>query len=168
MNQPEPSEHASQQDLDAQDLLEWRDLQNAQIDSMKHVWDNPEDECWNDVPLDPATALPAPAFPEPYPHLTDDQYDLFDRMSEISEDAYCAGWIGDNEYNIWNAITLSQPVSCYRFFNPRLLRRCKKLSDEIGGWICWIMGDPQFVPMAQWLAMVEAKRKAALNPVTVS
>ena len=32
----------------AQELLEWRDLQNAQIDSMMHVWDNPEDEVWND------------------------------------------------------------------------------------------------------------------------
>lgn len=103
-------------------------------------------------------------FFEPYPHLTDDQYDLFDRMSEISEDAYCAGWIGDNEYNIWDALTLSQPVPKYRFFNPRLLRRCKKLSDEIGGWICWTLGAPQFVPMAQWLEMVEARRKPDPSP----
>ena len=153
MNQAEPNEPASQQDLDAQELLELRDLQNAQIDSMKHVWDNPEDECWNDVPLDPATALPTPAFPEPYPYLTDDQYDLFDRMSEISEDAYCAGWIGDNEYNIWNAITLGSPESGYRYTNPRLLRRCKKLSDEISGWIYRTKDGPQFVPMAQWLKM---------------
>jgi len=42
-----------------QELLEWRDLQNAQIESMMHVWDNPEDECWNDVPLDePNKPLP--------------------------------------------------------------------------------------------------------------
>lgn len=34
---------------DAQELLEHRDLQNAQIDSMKHVWDHPVDECWNDA-----------------------------------------------------------------------------------------------------------------------
>ena len=35
-----------------QELLEHRDLQNAQIDSMMHVWDNPEDEHWNnpDIP----------------------------------------------------------------------------------------------------------------------
>lgn len=56
MNQAEPSEPANQQDLDAQERLEWRDLQNAQIDSMKHVWDNPKDECWNDIAADgPAT-----------------------------------------------------------------------------------------------------------------
>jgi hypothetical protein len=32
----------------AQELLEHRDLQNALIDSMMDVWDNPEDEVWND------------------------------------------------------------------------------------------------------------------------
>ena len=37
------------QDMTPQELLEWRDLQNAQITSMTHVWDNPEDERWNDL-----------------------------------------------------------------------------------------------------------------------
>lgn len=48
MNMPHPprSEEAS----DAQELLEWRDLQNAQMTAMVHVWDNPEDDCWNDLP----------------------------------------------------------------------------------------------------------------------
>lgn len=32
-----------------EELAQWRDLQNAQIDSMQHVWDNPEDEVWNDA-----------------------------------------------------------------------------------------------------------------------
>lgn len=32
----------------AQELLEHRDLQNAQIMSMTHVWDNPDDDVWND------------------------------------------------------------------------------------------------------------------------
>ena len=37
------------QALTPQELLEWRDMQNAQITSMTHVWDNPEDERWNDL-----------------------------------------------------------------------------------------------------------------------
>ena len=37
------------QDMTPQELLEWRDLQNAQIMSMAHVWENPEDERWNDL-----------------------------------------------------------------------------------------------------------------------
>lgn len=39
----------SRKSADDQELIEWRDLQDAQIDSMKHVWDNPEDEVWNDA-----------------------------------------------------------------------------------------------------------------------
>ena len=27
-----------------------------------------------------------------YDHLTDSQWDLYDRMSGISEDCFCAGW----------------------------------------------------------------------------
>ena len=49
---PKPPDDPEKQNLDAQELLEWRDLQAAQMISMTHVWDNPEDERWNDLPLD--------------------------------------------------------------------------------------------------------------------
>lgn len=32
-----------------QDRAEWLDLMSAQAESMKTVWDNPEDEVWNDL-----------------------------------------------------------------------------------------------------------------------
>lgn len=32
-----------------QELVEHRDLQNAQQPVMNHVWDNAEDEVWNDL-----------------------------------------------------------------------------------------------------------------------
>ena len=95
---------------------------------------------------------PERTYSEPYPHLTDAQHDLYDRMSEISEDGLCAGWIHGNEYNIWAAITLDEPAPAYGPINPRLLRRCQQLADEAGGWIYWDDG-PQFAPTAQWLAM---------------
>lgn len=95
---------------------------------------------------------------EAYTHLTDPQLDLYDRMSEISEECFCAGWIGDNEYDIWNALQHSDPSPGCRRMSPRLLRRCQQLSTEIGGWIYWADG-PQFAPMAQWLMMVDARRK---------
>jgi len=159
MNQPDPPSTANQQELDAQELLEWRDLQNAQIDSMMHVWDNPEDEVWNDVPLDSSTQVHDRQYVESYPYLTDDQLDLFDRMSEISEDCFCAGWIHDNEYDIWEALVNGDPSPSHRPMSPRLLRRCQLLSRDIGGWIYWANG-PQFAPIAQWLAMVDARRKS--------
>lgn len=41
---PENTGDAAPEDV-AQELLEHRDLQNAQVVSMMHVWDNPVDEC---------------------------------------------------------------------------------------------------------------------------
>ena len=31
------------------DSTAWHDLQNAQISALTDVWDNPEDEVWNDA-----------------------------------------------------------------------------------------------------------------------
>ena len=45
---PESTGDAAPEDT-AQELLELHDLQNAQLDSMQHVWDNPQDEVWNDA-----------------------------------------------------------------------------------------------------------------------
>ena len=45
---PENTDGAEPVDA-AQELLEWRDLQNAQIVSMMHVWDNSQDKVWNDA-----------------------------------------------------------------------------------------------------------------------
>ena len=33
---------------ESEELAQHHDLQNALIDSMMDVWDNPEDEVWND------------------------------------------------------------------------------------------------------------------------
>ena len=96
-------------------------------------------------------------------HLTDAQLDLYDRMSEISEDCFCASWIYDNEYNIWDAIVNGDASPAAKWMSPRLLTRCQLLSLEIGGWIYWADG-PQFAPMAQWLAKVDAKRKLTEAP----
>ena len=109
-----------------------------------------------------------------YDYLTDSQWDLYDRMSAISEDCFCAGWIGDNEYNIWNAMVNGDSSPAHRRMSPRLLRRCQKLSAEIGGWIFWARNTPgadqpdgaagpRFAPMAQWLVMIEERRKLDLK-----
>ena len=38
------------------EILEWRDLQDAQMTALQHVWDNPDDECWNEEALPVAKA----------------------------------------------------------------------------------------------------------------
>lgn len=70
-------------------------------------------------------------------HLTDAQLDLYDRISEISEDCFCASWIVDNEYNIWNAIVNSDEHPVNQWMNSRLLRGCKLLTKDVGGRIYW-------------------------------
>jgi hypothetical protein len=49
-----------------------------------------------------------------YDYLTDSQWDLYDRMSGISEDCYCAGWVGGNEYDIWDALQHGDPSPTHR------------------------------------------------------
>lgn len=99
-------------------------------------------------------------------NLTDAQLDLFDRMSEISEECFCAGWVQDNDYDIWDAIVHGSAGSAAGArMSLRLLRRCQQLSTEIDGWIYWADG-PQFAPMAQWLAMVDARHKLAAAPTS--
>jgi len=95
-----------------------------------------------------------------YSHLTDAQWDLYSRMREISEEDFCAGWMMDNEFRIWDALHQRATEQTTYPVNPRLLRLCAALSAQIGGWIYWADG-PQFIPMAQWLEMVESYRKLA-------
>jgi hypothetical protein len=96
-----------------------------------------------------------------YVHLTDAQWQLYELMSQISEDCHCAGWLGECEYDIWHALHHEDPWAP-NFMDRRLLRLCKKVSTEIEGWIYWT-DSPQFAPMAQWLEMVAKRRKLA-NP----
>lgn len=93
-----------------------------------------------------------------YEHLTDAQWQLYDLMSQISEDCYCAGWIGNCECDIWRALQHEDPWVPNHPMSPRLLRLCQKLPTEIDGWIYWA-GGPQFAPMAQRVVMVDERRK---------
>lgn len=109
-----------------------------------------------------------------YEHLTDAQWQLYDLMSQISEDCFCAGWIGNCEYDIWQALQQEDPWGPHHPMSPRHLRLCQKLSTEIEGWIYWADGqtDPdlprdswgaRFAPMARWLTMVEEQLQKTQN-----
>ncbi len=176
-NEKPSSDNTSEAAADdaAQELREHHDLQNAQIISIMHVWDNPEGEVWNDIESPNASALQQGCDVNAAATLTDFQRDLYDRMSEISEDCYCARWIHDNEFAIWDALQGQDSKHRLGRMDPRLLRRCRLLSDEVGGWIYWADDSthpmlpreafgPRFAPMAQWLAMVNERRKLAAFP----
>lgn len=98
---------------------------------------------------------------------------LYNLMSDISEDCWCAGWMHGNEYALWTLVT--DPKSKGGEYggvkvDQRHIDDLRAISNEIGGWIRWRDDEedpslpceewgPVFTPMAEWLAMYERKMK---------
>ena len=99
--------------------------------------------------------------------FSEQQIELYELMSEISEDCYCAGWMMGLEYAIWGALQDGDLRYGMGEMDAASLMRCRALSLTLGGWIVWVDDDtdpslthehwgPRFVPMDVWLQMVEA------------
>lgn len=95
----------------------------------------------------------------------DKQRELYDTMSDISEDCYCAGWMMGLEYAIWGALQDGDRRYGRGEMDAEQLERCRRLSQELDGWVIWVDDDdvpelpneewgPRFVTMAHWLEMV--------------
>ena len=100
--------------------------------------------------------------------LTAQQRQLFELMSDISEECYCAGWMMGNEYTLWRMV--SDPVASRDYglsvVTDEQIAELKRLSDAVGGWIYWHddfiaptipvneWGE-RFIAMPEWLAMYE-------------
>jgi hypothetical protein len=77
-------------------------------------------------------------------------------MSAISEECWCAGWMHNLEYMLWDAVMGRREGIC----SPEEIGQLKYLSEKCGGWIIW---DEQakverFIPIQEWLRLYEAKR----------
>ena len=86
--------------------------------------------------------------------LTPAQRELAAYMSELSEQAYSAGWMDGVEHALWRATT----VGPFRYGHLNLTaahtERLKALSDACGGWIRFDADlDEIFVPTAQWVEL---------------
>lgn len=100
--------------------------------------------------------------------MTDQQRELYELMSDISEDCYCAGWMHGLEYAIWGALQGGDRRYGMSEMDAAKLERCRVLAKELDGWVIWYDDDdedndavlpinewgPRFVPMAEWLKMV--------------
>ncbi len=87
--------------------------------------------------------------------LTPTQRALADQMSEISEDAYCAGWLVDLEYDLWQILIGGQSV--FGALSEPEIKQLRELSDACGGWIVYDADLAEtFVPLPQWLTMFAA------------
>ena len=58
-------------------------------------------------------------------------------MSEISEDAYCAGWLVDLEYELWRILIDGHGRFGFAALSEDDIEALRKLSDACGGWIVY-------------------------------
>lgn len=75
------------------------------------------------------------------------------RMRDISEDTWCAGWLVDLEYVLWEWLGRQEDeIEMGRSTLTRLEREeLLRLAERAGGW--WTYD--RFVPMAEWLKRYE-------------
>lgn len=99
--------------------------------------------------------------------FNDKQRELYETMSDISEECYCAGWYMGNEYHIWAALHDGSRLYGMGEMDSEQLEKCRELAAELNGWIVWIDDDerkdmpvaewgPRFVDMDEWLKRVTA------------
>jgi hypothetical protein len=93
---------------------------------------------------------------------------LYDLMSEISEEHWCAGWMAGNEYSIWESITTGELYYGTDNIDLALINKIKDLSQELNGWIVWDNDSkvpvekwgPYFIEMNDWILMYEKALKS--------
>ena|SRR6266508_2586202 len=78
-------------------------------------------------------------------------------MSDISEETWCAGWLSDLEYLLWDVVVGERPDWC----DPEIPKQLRFLSDRCGGWIVWDRARGQeYLPLNAWLSRHASWREA--------
>lgn len=78
-------------------------------------------------------------------------------MSEISEKAYCAGWMDGLEFGLWRAL-IGGPRICGRLeLTDEQLARLRELSEAAKGWILFDEAEEEtFVSLEEWTKRSDA------------
>ena len=93
--------------------------------------------------------------------LTPTQRDLAELMSDISENAWRAGWMQGLEYELWSAVKLPAGSGTRRLATQTQLEQLSKLSKDCGGWIVFDQErEETFVALAEWEALYGKWRSA--------
>lgn len=94
--------------------------------------------------------------------MTNKQDKLYELMSDISEECYCAGWMTGNEFFLWSVINGGNRKYGMGVVTDDQIQKLKSLSEELGGWIFWYDSGsdsdkwgPKFITMEKWLEMVK-------------
>jgi hypothetical protein len=84
---------------------------------------------------------------------------LADYMSDLSERSYCAGWMIDLEYVLWDAVVDAPRNYGFPAITNEHIDQLKELSDSCGGWIKFDDDKGEsFIPMDEWLQIYGATR----------
>ena len=92
-----------------------------------------------------------------YEGRDDPQRELMEYMSELSEEAYCAGWMTGLEYALWNALLNGSREYGRLEITDAHISKLRELSDRCGGWIVFDdETEETFMPLEQWQKQFEA------------
>jgi hypothetical protein len=93
--------------------------------------------------------------------LTKDQRLLADFMSDLSEQAYYAGWMKDLEYALWEAVIGVRRDYGRLEVSETHRTRLRELSDTCGGWIVFDDDTEEtWLPRAEWENRFSARSTA--------
>ncbi len=90
--------------------------------------------------------------------LTPAQRELAVYMSQLSEEAYSAGWMEDLEYQLWRALSSGPFRYGQLTLTPAPVQKLKSLSPTFRGSYPFAdTREESFVPVAQWTAVYQHK-----------
>ncbi len=83
-------------------------------------------------------------------------------MADYSEDFWCAGWLIDLEFTLWEALTDGSRQLGMGRLEEREIARMKRLHEIAGGWWAWSKneGCERFVTTEEWLRILDQKRQS--------
>ena len=83
--------------------------------------------------------------------LSPDQRRLADYTSELSELAFCAGWMDGLEFALWEAMQGRRDNYGRLVFTPHHRNELRTLSERVGGWIVFDdHTEESFLPLKEW------------------
>lgn len=83
--------------------------------------------------------------------MTPEAAALRDSMSELSEEAYYAGWIGNLERDLWTAVLHGPMRYGHLDLMHEHIQRLRSLAERCGGWIRFDDAEGEvFVPAEEW------------------
>ena len=94
--------------------------------------------------------------------LTKEQYELYEYMSELSEIAYCAGWMAGWEVKLWDAIKNNISEIGRLELTNAIKENIHRLSKACDGWIIFDENE-EFTPTKEWIELRNKSHKTTSN-----